>query len=110
MAPTVTSYPDLVPVAEWDAVRVVRAAGTSWNVAGEGYPPGAEIHVSFGPRQSDYTSLEVPVVHADANGRYSVRITLSADFAPGSYGILVWYKPFAEDHKRFASVEVVAPS
>jgi hypothetical protein len=109
-SPAVTSYPDLVPVKEWDAVRVVREAGTSWNVVGEGYAPGAEIRVFFGPRQSDGESLAIPVVYADASGRYSVRITLSADFTPGSYGFMVVDMPFAEERKRFASVEVVAPS
>jgi hypothetical protein len=96
-------------VAEWDAVRVERAAGTSWNVVGDGYPPGAEILVSFGPQQSDYSSFEISDVHADAKGHFTVTITLPADFKPGSYGVMTANLPFREANKRFASVEVVAP-
>ncbi len=107
--PAVTVYPDLVPVAEYDAVRVVRAAGTSWNIVGDGYAPGAQIHVSFGPARSDYAPIDIPVVYADANGHYTVTITLAADFTPGSYGVMTVDLPNRETNKRYASVEIVAP-
>ena len=106
---TAWTYPDLAPVPGPEPVRVERVAGTYWNVVGDGYPPGAEIGIMFGKWQTDTDLLDIPTVHADANGHYSVQIHLSADFTPGTYGFMVWYKPFSEEGKRHAIVEVLPP-
>ncbi|MBJ2121096.1 hypothetical protein I6N91_08910 [Arthrobacter sp. MSA 4-2] len=98
-----------MPVPEFDAVRVERKAGTTWNIIGDGYAPGAEIFVTFGPMSTDANLLDMPLVYADANGHYSLPITLPADLKPGSYGIMTVDLPNRETNKRFASVEVVAP-
>jgi hypothetical protein len=109
-APATEGYPDLTPVPEWNTVSAVREAGTTWNIVGDGYAPGAEIYVSFGPMQTDSNLLDTTSVYADASGHYSMPITLSADLAPGTYGFLVVEMPFREEAKRFATVEVVAAS
>jgi hypothetical protein len=108
--PAPASYPDLEPVPEWDAVRVEREAGTTWNIVGDGYAPGAEIFVTFGPMSTDANLLDEPVVYAGANGHYSLPITLAPDLAPGTYGFMVVAMPFSEAGKRFATVEVLAPA
>ncbi|WP_159617932.1 hypothetical protein [Arthrobacter zhaoguopingii] len=59
---------------------------------------------------TDANLLDEPVVYADANGHYSMPITLGADLAPGTYGFMVVAMPFSEAGKRFATVEVVAPT
>jgi hypothetical protein len=107
--PAAASYPDLEPVPEWNAVRAEREAGTTWNIVGDGYTPGAEIFVGFGPMSTDANLLDEPRVYADANGRYSLPITLAPDLAPGTYGFMVVEMPFSEAGKRFATVEVIAP-
>lgn len=105
-------YADLVPVSTYDEVRVVRHAGTTWNIAGDGYAPGAEIHVLFGPARSDVMVAGGTAV-ADANGSYSFQIILAPDLEPGSYGIMTvpltgLTPPEMEAVKRYASVDVVA--
>jgi hypothetical protein len=101
--------PGVVPGPAEGRVRSAATAGTTFTVSGDGYAPGAEIHVSFGRYATDGSLLDNPVVYADANGHYSMPITLPADLKPGMYGVLVWYAPFAEDHKRFAIIDVAAP-
>ncbi|MHA7264450.1 hypothetical protein ACX80W_14725 [Arthrobacter sp. TMN-37] len=100
-------YPDVVPAPWPNFPSAERVAGTSWYIAGAGYPPGAEIRILFGEWGSDEDLLHAPVVKADANGHYRLQVHLSADFAPGTYGFMVWYKPFAEEGKRYAMVEVL---
>ncbi len=58
---------------------------------------------------TDANLLDEPRVYADANGRYSLPITLAPDLAPGTYGFMVVEMPFSEAGKRFATVEVIAP-
>ncbi|MBG6181075.1 hypothetical protein [Arthrobacter sp. CAN_A1] len=107
------SYDDLALVPAWDGVYVVRHVGTTWNVVGSGYVPGAEIQVSFGPAQTDSSVIGYPVVYADANGNYSFQISLVPDLAPGNYTAmavpLTGLTPEqTEAAKRFAQIEVVS--
>ncbi len=108
--PPAPVYPDLVPATAPDEPRVERMAGSTWTISGGGYEPGAEIHVWLLRYQTDTDLLNAPVVAADANGHYSMQVTLSAGFAPGRYGVLVWSPPFQEEAKRHAIVDVVAPA
>ncbi len=88
---------------------VERVAGSSWNVIGDGYPPGTELHIMLGKYQTDTDLLGAPPVFADANGHYSFRVHLPADFTPGTYAFMITHAPFDEELKRHAIVEVVAP-
>ncbi|MHA7155027.1 hypothetical protein [Arthrobacter sp. TMN-50] len=107
------SYDDLELVPAWDGLHVVRHVGTTWNIIGSGYAPGAEIQVSFGPAQTDSSLIGYPLVYADANGNYTFLISLAPDLAPGNYGVMaVPITGLAPDEmeaaKRFAQIEVVS--
>ena len=106
------SYDDLELVSTWDGLRVVRHVGTTWNVVGSGYAPGAEIQMSFGPSQTDSSLIGYPVVYADANGNYTFQISLAPDLATGDYGLMAIPTGLgsaeSEAAKRFAIIEVVS--
>ncbi|GAA1131123.1 hypothetical protein [Arthrobacter flavus] len=106
------SYDDLELVSTWDGLRVVRHVGTTWNVVGSGYPPGAEIQMNFGPAQTDSSLIGYPLVYADANGNYTFQISLAPDLAPGDYGLMAIPTGLgfeeSEAAKRFALIEVVS--
>ncbi|MHA7141734.1 MULTISPECIES: hypothetical protein [unclassified Arthrobacter] len=106
------SYDDLELVSTWDGLRVVRHVGTTWNVVGSGYAPGAEIQMNFGPAQTDSSLIGYPLVYADANGNYTFQISLAPDLAPGDYGLMAIPTGLgfeeSEAAKRFALIEVVS--
>ncbi|NOJ63252.1 MULTISPECIES: hypothetical protein [unclassified Arthrobacter] len=106
------SYDDLELVSTWDGQRVVRHVGTTWNIAGSGYAPGAEIQVIFTPVQSDYSLIGYPVTYADANGNYTFEISLGPDLEPGDYGVMAVPLGLSSEEteaaKRFSIIEVVS--
>lgn len=106
------SYDNLELVATWDGQRVVRHVGTTWNIVGSGYTPGAEIQVIFTPIQSDYSLIGYPVTYADAEGNYTFEISLGPDLEPGDYGVMAvplgLTSEDTEAAKRFSIIEVVS--
>ncbi len=92
-------------------------------IGGSGYAPGERIDVVFGPMNSDYNLLspgggarpEPVSVRAGGDGSYTFDIYVSADLAPGEYGILTMAPDrgretpgASEESKRFLTVIITS--
>lgn len=97
----------VTPMEEWGDAVITAYPGDTFTIVGDGYQPGEQLRVGFGPAQTDSSIIGDPFTFADANGSFIYVITLPLEIEIRNFVATISTPDF--QNRLNVTVEVLEP-